>query len=1744
MTTFKTDWRKHVDEVEGGLAQMRRSSRISLLPSFDIGSGALELRLELNNAATLSFNPIPAQVSDVSWAGNGLKLNSAPAEVYIDGLSFKFAASGHSANLDIRESADYYSFVRLQLSQAQLSPVYPKKPELHAALQNMSASEVEREWDSFVGHMGEKITLPYDTQSATFYLDVEYQNRAADRDAVWIMRLYATPVPASQSKLNIQVSHSPFSLAAWHLPAFDLQAGELLAVWMSNDSEGAQWRFAVPTVKLILPPPAIGEAMERGIRFWGGAAHSPIDDSQPIAQRFSPPVRLQVSPGTMLRRYTVHPGDLLSVLRNAQLESMSVELGYPLELNYQRNEHSTRTIRIGEVSEQMGKPAVSLPPDYFQGNLGTVPACLSSSLSDTLAAWCAADSGRRDQLLQRYRQLRLVHLANRASLSTRLAAFRLSDAAAPNNALNLTENLSAHFRSTREGALPVFPLAVDEVPERFLDQDWYEAYMPQTAADIKTARQLPIGLLYTLEFASELEAVLRNPKTTSVCLGDLTLSALGATGNMKASFDNGRTTFEVNTSDGQAWRIVKSRIGRIAAAWNLARHVVVYGRSTVPSDQFKGEQASAPHHGRPILRKLEEYIEILEPDRLFAEEGRVDDYRHGSLRSYCFATTRIYVNGAWGRDRSNPSGYEIALFNPGDTSGFYVKPWLGPVTFDASAGQVNHWHEHPEDVYFYSNTEPGGSADPQRWESVPGIDRPASKTLGIIADAASVDLKAKHLPGVHLAAVEDPRFAQRVTPQGQTNIAHGRSDKAMMALLRTVHIERSGDTTRLDLTSASNAAAADLLRTVAQYGAAARNLDGIIKRVANDARTLWENVGISDCETFKKRLKDEVNRSFGQAKALVDTTCSGVSQQIALIADVVNAQVKDARRWLEAILSPAFLETSIVKLADGALPRLESLIKKVDANAADTGESMLTLALNELSDLRFFLQQVARPLRSLASGLSSEVERLDVLRSAWPSTADLRARLAQIDAMLNLPWDANVEQQINQWVTYIDTRLAALDGPMEAAQIKLASLVSQGTLHPLLKMAGEQFQQGLDQSRATLQQAMYALKLFKQDLPVEGPRGRAPDLFTKVFHSAREEVSQLLPLWERYENPASSKLAVFQHELDLLAGTLSSFAEAVETLAPQFEKDLEDALVAAKATASAQVRSLCDKMLGYLADFIRACRDPAIGLVHDYREMLKTAPLDKSLSALATLLIDSRQLLGEFLATSNTRVIKALTDEQEILLNTIDLINCSAINSLFEAIDTQVQGLANELREQVADQATRLLDEATAHYAESITNVVSSAGSAIKLTKLLIDPPQVPHFTINTDRIECVFDDLKTQIETSPFVARLRELESGIQDLGMTLPVQHFDGSLKMLEDKVNGTDFRDIIQKAGLDFAHLLEKFTLQNMPAGAIRVSHQVDPQKRSASARVDIDHQFSTTEALFEVAGFSLDIKQPQLKVSSQLQATENSLVSHTDARFAGDWILNFGGQPLVTFRDAAVRYNDAGGFQFDLDPRNVEPHPALLFITQLLQSEMPKLPEGVKVENGADGRPIGVSLCQQSAIGPYTLGTVSIGRATIKSLFAVRVVNGQMTIDSGFDLGTKASPVFMQVGPYGGGGWLNARAGLRPKHNSSDLEPWYEASVAVTLGSSRSFTLASVATGSYDVRLFVEASISSSGNTFVAGLYVKGSARLLGYLNAYLALALEVEHQSGSDMKGRGRIDVEIEICWCYSVRVSRTVEQTI
>src|SRR5262249_37508702 len=125
------------------------------------------------------------------------------------------------------------------------------------------------------------------------------------------------------------------------------------------------------------------------------------------------------------------------------------------------------------------------------------------------------------------------------------------------------------------------------------------------------------------------------------------LSALGGWGYQRASFDNKRTRIYSDTAMGRTFYYSVERIGRIAVFWNRAKHVIVYQRTVLPSGYFAAEQP--PHVGRPVLRKVQEFVEILEPIRRYPESGP-SALPRGFVRASEFIQTRIPVDGAWGHD--------------------------------------------------------------------------------------------------------------------------------------------------------------------------------------------------------------------------------------------------------------------------------------------------------------------------------------------------------------------------------------------------------------------------------------------------------------------------------------------------------------------------------------------------------------------------------------------------------------------------------------------------------------------------------------------------------------------------------------------------------------------------------------------------------------------------------------------------------------------------------------------------------------------------------------------------------------------------------------------------------------------------------------------------------------------------------------------------------------------------------------
>lgn len=1761
MSKLTTAWQDLMKSIEAGWRCSRRSDRVSLLPIFN-DNNDLQLKFDVNGAVVVTFDS--SQNSAFRWTQSennpdysvrtatlSLRKRSQKT-VYFDGLALTLAMSGHAVNLQLnKDTFDMYYELTLQLDSVSLSPVLAESNLHRSALRNMTAEEAGHEPHYFSANCGEGIVIA-DAQTKAS-LKIVCEGRQPGRDTTWTVTLeQAERVLTPRQGSAIQISHTPFIVSQLQPPTLTEEAGNIIAQWKSDDPDGAQWRFGIESVSLNFPPQAVGEAMVRGDRFRSAGQDNPIGTQKPIPFRFSRRTELTVRPSRVDRRYTVHPGDTLSVLRDAELTRMVSEMAYPLELTYQRTPELPRTVIVSEIARALGQPVIALPvsdKDFAMSPL--LEAYFRSHAAITI-----------DDLKARIKTLRTHHLAARQNFINRLARFTLKDANYPLRKLDLTEGLSAQLRSKKQGAVGVWPL-----PEGVSLDDSQRKTLDDYVDDPTLARKQPIGLLYSIEFASELMAVLRTPVTKEVRLLELTLSSLGATGAVQASFDEGRTQFDARVENGQLSRLVKTRYGRIATVWNKARHVVVYTRSTVPGAQFSGEQKSEEFLGRPLLRKMEEYIEILEPYRLFDGETSAAKNKPGCLHAFHFATQRIYVNGAWGHDVE--AGYEIPLFNELDSSGFYVKPWAGPVARAGGDELTQHWHDQPQHLYFFTNTKVGAGADTDKWEAQLAIDCDANYCFGGMTRPETDELlRYQQVPSRTLQALANPRFSMPLRPEGVSNIVHARGSEELVASIRTMQIERTRATRRVDLSTLPDDKDKNIASLIqhAIYSAELKSLDATLQSLFRDANQLWALYEGNNVTKFRERLQEQVKKVFDECSARLNIAvvkvapgeneavdrvkkALGLARSLSVpMVDELCAQghaaIGDLLKKLSAIRDPNLEVESVTSLLE---ERYLSL--PVQVFVRRSAES-LNGAKVVITDLHNFCKEVLIRVTRLWQALSDIMTRAD---KEYQSLLNVKESDALVIAAKE--YQRNMTDALRDGMKGVDDLsliLSALkfpaqwQGPQHLRDLLTLSLTN-------LKQAGTTF-------TATLSNASEQIAKLNE---VKEQQAKLKELIPPVLTSLTAALSLLEDKKWQTIRETTTKLESVLATIDALQGNL--LGNSKRTFFPQWQQEC----VAYRALA----QKIKDEtpINNELADFVAALEalnqtlivptfmssSPFSTAFTDYwnREFIAITGVSNINSALTELStgLDTVHQQATTLLSHNVGVVHAeLARRKNEVIALIDgLSEAGQWVEVANKLQEQVAGTIRQVREQFVDQAARLFDQKSREYARAIDTALKDAntviagalpeaGQAIKLMKLLSDPPQLPQLTIRTDNIEYVFDDLKDQIETSSFVARLREVDAGIKELGLTIPSCELNGNI--VPASLQGINFAQIVRNTAIDFENFFKKFKLPDLPDEAIRISHHIDPKTRSASIKAVIDHQFTSTESLFEIPPLSLDVRKPTLVATSDVDISPGEATrTRTQALFSGDWILNFSGQPLVTFADARIQYSEASGFTFDLDPKNIEPHAALKFIGDVLRGAMPEVPPYVEIVKNKDGIPTGASVSQKQAFGPLEYGGVSLGQSVLASGFRLNMHDGMMQIETYFGIGEKASPVSMQIGVYGGGGWLTTRAAAVNKNGKLTSE--YEASIGVALVSTKTFNLAGVAEGSYAIRLFVEAGFSSNAtqNFFAAGVQMTGSAKVLGYLTAYLNLLVQVEHRNGQ-MKGRGHLDISIEVCWCYTANISRTVEQ--
>ncbi|MFN1215963.1 hypothetical protein ACKW6Q_03150 [Chryseobacterium kwangjuense] len=233
---------------------------------------------------------------------------------------------------------------------------------------------------------------------------------------------------------------------------------------------------------------------------------------------------------------------------------------------------------------------------------------------------------------------------------------------------------------------------------------------------LHTADGLAGGAFYGFEaeviYKEFWKAFLEGKKSTSAEIKNIAFSSLGMWAKQTARFAQDKTIIKNTTTMGRTHFYAVERIGRIGVFWNKAKHVIEYERTVVTSKQFPGQP---DHNGRVLVRKVREYIEILEPSRSYPDyEGNVMEAT-GCIKAMTFKSKIIPVLGSWGKTVKKylPGtgewegiGWEVPLWSKEADPEVYPKP---QVLVEALTGSDYHTQtvsvtlSEPENLYFYTD---------------------------------------------------------------------------------------------------------------------------------------------------------------------------------------------------------------------------------------------------------------------------------------------------------------------------------------------------------------------------------------------------------------------------------------------------------------------------------------------------------------------------------------------------------------------------------------------------------------------------------------------------------------------------------------------------------------------------------------------------------------------------------------------------------------------------------------------------------------------------------------------------------------------------------------------------------------------------------------------------------------------------------------------------------------------------------
>jgi hypothetical protein len=1276
---------------------------------------------------------------------------------------------------------------------------------------------------------------------------------------------------------------------------------------------------------------------------------------------------------------------------------------------------------------------------------------------------------------------------------------------------------------------------------------------------------LPGGALWPIESQVFYDSILQKPQSSGGTIERIAIGPTGGDADLRAEFLGGTLAVVAEVRGGFVQRQRVEIIGRIGVLWHRAKHVVVYERTVNPSAQFAPERDpdgwSRFRSRRPIVRKVSEFVELMEPVRKYPDLGSTDARSCGFLDSVRFNSRTINVDSAWAVDVTGDDGkvrgYALPLWNRGAARRrpqVYPEPDVAFVTIGegkedrpvAAQGCLDN-----DNLWFYAEPTPGGN--PDAWPDVFGVDWGHVLPPSVIDEQMTPGGDRHEGPeGGRKAPVPRcmpgyRRFTWRLAradTKTAVNAAYG--EKPVFVGLDSVTFSRRMPAAVPESPESKVKQFRDHAASIARAGSFLSDIETAIKENPLQAvkklgkslpapdfwnqlqgsldaiRTSTAPLGCSDCNAGCERIS-------GQLKALLNAKGRLLARSMRELVLAQSRILKAATTELAGQIQSAW--NDLTKYSEDPERRLArtlasscDVVQKAIFDTLDLGESRADVLLNEIEKTKALLHHTIGEIRI---ALETVCSRLDCVNASFDSRAAWakgrsESYLRQISESL-----ADVPSRMRGEVDEAKHRFASELGPLALPAIKQADSIFGGISDfigdvsaaiptaPATPEAWDECNAYRVQVVGRLRGVIQSLEAISKavDGAVEEAFSASSVGLTKLVEAGDEELRKAARdilnvelLWvtalRLARDEAGRIVSVIEGGVPLLQEEVKHFGERLE--------DKVDSLVASfmegfTSEALGKVASITDRAEKICDDFSKVW--------NEYTKELISVPQDWDG------LIKAVDALEGVLSLPEAR--KWFEDNRA---------NAAAVIQSSSAAWHSYSGV-------VSERLTGLRDG----------GIAAAPGNALRLISAATTAPEIGILQANADRVRCSYEDARVRVTKAK--AALNRLGDALKAMGIDIPFDGIGDTLTLPEGGLDNLDLTKMFPNfGGLDLRSLLPDVKVPQGVKDAVRITHDFDRKQLRAWVQVDVDVPVPGQQELYAIGPVALYFRDSKLtgRMRAEASKDDDAVRDSGSGEIATNIDVVVSGEPLLSLEQVRITYSGTGGLKFDFDPKNIRLHPSMQFVQDTFGELFADEIGGMTVLK-EQGVPVGVEHLFSLPTIDLMSGTTGVANIQISNLFRLRA-HPDFVIANRFNLSRADAPFLFTFFILGGTGYTFVDTSYSPLTNRLAVTVEAAAGGAAAFGFSAGPVKGSVfITLSLAItyrKVFGGGPATGEGLAVSVILVIAGNVSLYGMVDVYLGLLLRIMYREGGRIDGVGTLTVKVKVSKLVTLKYNSQVTYTL